>query len=180
MDGRPRGLYAQTRDEHLWWHAEHGTHAIPDEEIAGLHERLAALRAGAKVACPGDLAVLADDRPTSTHHGFHAGTNNSLNRWHQQLCTLALGVGPGEVCDQPARFAGRPFVELIDFDSAGAIGPVTSAKLARDFAAHAAILGERAAVRVIQRDERAYFFRSYADWQRAFELAAQGGFVILG
>ncbi len=179
MDGHPAGLYAKTHDVHLWWHEEHGTHAIPASEIAELEARIVMLRHGTKAECPGDLAVLAEDRPITAYHGFRAGSYSGYNWWREQLSKLALRVAPSSVWKTPKKFAAKPFFELINFsDAEGVIGSTTSAKLARDFADHEVKLAKLADTKIKDADERGYFLESYGDWRRAFELAARGGFVI--
>jgi|SRR6185503_6936916 len=101
-------------------------------------------------------------RPTAatTGHAFRAGSYSGYNEWREALCWMALRVRPQAVWKSPEAFAGRPFVELINFsDCEGCIGPVTSAKLAADFAS-------------IARD-----FPLWEHWHTALTLAAQGGFV---
>lgn len=96
--------------------------------------------------------------------GFRAGSYGSYNRWRDHLRGLAwVSTAPG------------PFMELVHFaDNEGVIGPIVSAKLARDFAEwqeRAEKFGQAL------RDDNGYFARKYGDWRRAFEVAADGGFV---
>jgi len=180
LDGKPVGHYKLTTDVHVWWREEHGTTAIPESEVAPLTERIGKLRAGAiKPECPGDLAVLAADRPVSEDIGFRAGSYSGYNWWREQLCQLALDVPPDDVWGDPEHYAGKPFVELINFsDCEGCIGPITAAKLAVDFREYGPRVRTRAATQITDTEERSYFLDSYADWQRAFEVAAHDGFVI--
>jgi len=70
----------------------------------------------------------------SEQHDFRAGPYSYYNTWREQLSRLALGVEPEAVWEEPDRFAGRPFVELINFtDCDGRIGSGLAAKLATDF-----------------------------------------------
>jgi hypothetical protein len=116
-----------------------------------------------------------DGKPEGNYRGqtqisFHAGSYGGYNDWRKWLCWTFLGVGPAKVWDNADQFAGKPFVELINFgDNEGAFGPVTSAKLAKDFQNNLASVIESESW---ERDR-------YIDWQRAFELAADDGFVIL-
>jgi hypothetical protein len=58
-------------------------------------------------------------------------------------------------------------VELINFaDNEGIIGTTACAKLAKDFAEHAAKAGRNG-----------WCAKLYRDWQTAFEMAADGGCV---
>ena len=74
----------------------------------------------------------------------------------------------GKTIDQVRRHG--KFI-VIDFtDSGGVIGPIVSAKLAKDFAqfsdaAKAADAGD------------SWYFENYCKWQQAFELAADAGAV---
>jgi hypothetical protein len=94
------------------------------------------------------------------------------NLWREHLSKFALAVEPSTVWDDPERFAGRPFVELIDFtDCDGRIGTRLAAKLAADFRAHAAKAEKYA--ESLADDES--FMDNYRDFTRAFELAAHQG-----
>ena len=74
------------------------------------------------------------------------------------------------VWDNPPPNA--PFVELINFsDCEGFIGPVASAKLAKDFAAF------RDRAQSADSTHGAYDFERYCKWQEAFEFAADNGCV---
>lgn len=105
-------------------------------------------------------------------HSFRAGPYSYYNLWREHLSRLALGVEPSTVWEDPAQFAGRPFVELIDFtDCDGRIGTRLAAKLAADFRAHA----DRAEEFAASLDDGDSFLDNYRDFTRAFELAAQQG-----
>jgi hypothetical protein len=102
-------------------------------------------------------------------NSFRAGSYSGYNRWRENLCRLALGVLPETIWGDPNRFIGLPFYEIINFaDNEGAIGPVVSAKLARDFAE----FRDKA-----QRDMHEWDFKVYDNFQRAFEAAANDGAV---
>lgn len=111
---------------------------------------------------------------------FRAGSYGTYNGWRSDLSRMALGVRPEEVWADPEAFTGKPFVELISFsDCEGAIGPETSAKLAKDFADHEERAKEWAEERYADwHDEFDWWFSKYKHFKRAFELAAQDGFVI--
>lgn len=100
---------------------------------------------------------------------FRAGSYTGYNIWREQLSFMATGLNPRTIWNNPARYAGVPFFELINFsDSEGIIGSVVAAKLAVDFAAHQ----DKA-----DRHPDDYFRKKYAAWRKAFELAADGGMV---
>lgn len=94
---------------------------------------------------------------------FRAGSYSGYNGWREWLAAQ-VGTTPRAVWSDPKP---GPFVELINnSDCEGFIGPKTAAKLARDFQEHAG--------RIVGDD---YEVQRYRDWQRAFELAANGGAV---
>lgn len=111
--------------------------------------------------------------------GFAAGSYGGYNAWRDQLAQLAgyprvrhlAGYKPPEDLYAAGAWEATegPFWELINFsDCEGFIGPKTSAKLARDFA-------EFQAKADAHEDE--WFRRKYAEWRKAFELAANDGAV---
>ncbi|MFO0844011.1 MAG: hypothetical protein U0797_16695 [Gemmataceae bacterium] len=112
----------------------------------------------------------------SEQHDFRAGPYSYYNLWREHLSQLALGVDPSVVWEDPERFAGRPFVELIHFtDCDGGIGTRLASKLATDFRAHEAKVAEFAAS--LEDDED--FINNYRDFTRAFELARKGSSQVL-
>lgn len=111
--------------------------------------------------------------------GFRAGSYSGYGEWRNQLAELAgypakrhiPGFKPAEDSYAAGAWATTqgPFWELIHFsDCEGTIGPVVSAKLAKDFAD----FQDRA-------DEHGddYFRKKYAEWRRAFETASDSGAV---
>jgi hypothetical protein len=109
--------------------------------------------------------------------GFRAGSYSSYSRWREMLAEFAqYPVTPGEGHDAAAWSADSGFFwELICFsDCEGAIGPLVSAKLSEDFDTHHAEARIWAATLDQDGD---YFIRVYEDFQRAFQMASQGGAV---
>jgi len=105
---------------------------------------------------------------------FRAGSYSGYNAWRAWLSETVLGVQPEAVWAEPSRYAGRPFVELIDFsDCDGTIGPEVSDKLARDFRKHRAKV-ERS---LTESDESQWNMQKYDEWAAAFALAARMGAV---
>lgn len=112
--------------------------------------------------------------------GFRAGSYGGYSQWRDQLAEM---VGLPEVMlesyglSRPShaaaiwgeRYTPGPFAELINFsDCEGVIGTAVSAKLAADFA-------EWQAKADAHDDD--WFREKYADWRKAFEMAADGGCV---
>lgn len=124
-----------------------------------------------------------EDRKTyevGVTHGFRAGSYTGYSLWRDELARLAgYPVAEreqyGEKVPSHSRGAWNstagPFFELINFsDCEGTIGTAVSQKLARDFAEFRD--------RALNFDSRAsYFWERYQEWQRAFELASDGGCV---
>jgi hypothetical protein len=110
--------------------------------------------------------------------GFRAGSYGGYNNWRNELAQMAgyelteyqSHHGKSEGYDAGAWAAGSgPFFEHIQFsDCDGTIGPVVSAKLAKDYADHAA-KAEQVGGR---------FWDLYQEWQQAFTLAADNGAVV--
>ena len=109
----------------------------------------------------------------------HAGSYSRYNHWRDQLAALAgyaLGHYTRYGKDWPSYAATvwedpklGPFMELINFsDCEGVIGAKTSAKLAADFA-------EFQAKADAHPDD--HFRSKYAEWRKAFEMAANNGAV---
>ena len=103
-------------------------------------------------------------------HSFRAGSYGGYNQWREELSCRFLDASPELVWSDPVRFQDKPFFELINFsDAEGTIGPRTSAKLYEDFKAHIPSESDDPSDN--------YFLNKYKQWMRAFELAAQNGFV---
>jgi hypothetical protein len=117
--------------------------------------------------------------PRSRKYGFRAGSYGGYNLWRDQLSRFALGVPAEDVWLEPRRYRGKPFAELIDFtDCDGRIGTTVAAKLAEDFATHAA-RARRFAATLPGADPNGWspeeWLASYRDFARAFRLAAKDG-----
>jgi hypothetical protein len=106
--------------------------------------------------------------------GFCAGSYGGYNNWREKLALLAgyrsSGNDEGHHHSQGAWDADSgPFWELINFsDCEGVIGTETCTKIAADFAKFQPL----ADAHVDQ-----WFRDKYAEWRKAFELAANGGSV---
>lgn len=101
---------------------------------------------------------------------FRAGAYSAYNRFREQLAQM-VGYSPQQAWD--GSISDKPFLELVNFsDCEGMIGPVTSAKLAADFAAHQATADVNENWMHV-----ATFAEMYRRFRLAFETAAQGGFV---
>lgn len=98
---------------------------------------------------------------------FRAGSYSGYNNWRDALARFA-GYESARACFDGSHDAD-PFGALICFsDCEGAIGAATSAKLAADFAA----FQDKA-----DASDDDWFREKYADWRKAFEMAADGGAV---
>lgn len=107
--------------------------------------------------------------------GFRAGSYSGYNNWRTSLCRAALGVNPDVVWSNATEWQGKPFFELINFsDCEGAIGPVTSKKLAQDFTAER----EKVKAGLNGMPDADWFWSRYDLWEKAFTLASESGFVI--
>jgi len=105
--------------------------------------------------------------------GFRAGSYSGYNRWREWLAKVAGLEAPKLIWESESP--SGPFVELINFaDNEGIIGPLVSAKLAKDFAEHEERIASLAS------DEQSfdpYNLEKYRAWRKAFEMAADGGAV---
>lgn len=100
---------------------------------------------------------------------FRAGPYSYYGRWRSHLAWMALGVSAETVWANPAEFEGRPFVELINFsDCEGVLGTQVCQKLLKDFQEWQ----EEA-----DQNTNPHFTESYNDWRKAFEFAANNGYV---
>lgn len=135
---------------------------------------------------------------------FDVGGATDYYAFLELLSRTILGLDLATIRNNPQAHVGRAFMELLDFsDNEGAMGPKSSAKLARDFALHNKRLkhhvtnvGEQVGsasggvfqllkhfVRGRVGERQRYldptrFTGMYDDFQRAFELAADRGFVV--
>lgn len=112
---------------------------------------------------------------------FPCGSYGSYNHWRNALAILA-GYAPFPGEKNPKRShsmtawevaTSGPFWELINFsDCEGTIGPVVSAKLAKDFAD----FDEQARV-FDYNNLNPWFYEIYANFRKAFEAASDNGVV---
>jgi hypothetical protein len=103
---------------------------------------------------------------------FRAGSYSGYNQWREFLASL-VGTSDVNIWMNPAP---GPFVELIAFsDCEGLIGPITSAKLAKDFRLHLQDAINRSAY--FDPEYPDWFISVYRDFMLAFELASDAGCV---
>ena len=113
-----------------------------------------------------------DGKPEGRYCGenefsFRAGSYGGYNEFRSWLSKTFIGAEPKIVWESSVLYCDKPFYELVNFgDNEGAFGPATSAKLAADFAAHAAPICEE------------YYARTYGLFKKAFEIASDDGFVV--
>jgi hypothetical protein len=109
---------------------------------------------------------------------FRAGSYSGYNRFRESIAFLALGVSPKTIWENTEAYKNKPFFELINFsDCEGVIGPVTSAKLFQDFKDFEAEIEKKSIAGHGGASE--WFMESYRNWMKAFEIAADSGFVKL-
>ncbi len=103
--------------------------------------------------------------PETERHGFRAGSYSGYNAWRADL----------QEQFNPERDPESPFYELIWFaDNEGAIGPEAARDLLADFEQHAdAYAANRPGGPLAEK----YELERYADWTKAFRLAAADGLV---
>jgi len=92
--------------------------------------------------------------------------------WCDHLTRLVFGVTLKVAESEPHKYHGKAFTELIWFsDCCGAIGPVTSAKLFKDFTFYE----DKA-----QQVQESRFFELYRNWTLAFSITQHDGSVVFG
>lgn len=107
-------------------------------------------------------------------YDFRAGSYSGYNRWRNQLSEMIIKVPARAVWDRPDYYKSSPFFHLICFsDCEGMIGGAAAQKLLKDFAAH-----QETVTALPDILENEGFARVYADFQKAFEMAANNGLVI--
>lgn len=95
---------------------------------------------------------------------FRAGSYSGYNEWRRMLVRM-IGLNEMSMFDE----RDGPFAELINFaDNEGVIGPIVSAKLAKDFADWQEKADQHP-------DE--WFGVQYANWRKSFEMASDNGAV---
>lgn len=108
------------------------------------------------------------------HHGFGAGSYPGYNAWRRWLAMNARGRTPETFWGEHGDDSG-PFGKLINFsDCEGVIGPSLSAELLKDFQSHDPTNWHKEVYGWHQQD----LVDVYEHFRRAFELAADSGFVI--
>jgi len=94
----------------------------------------------------------------------------AYNIWHRRWSRWAADASPEALWADKENANDRPFHWLIAFsDSYGALGPKACKALARDFAAYADKLPP---------DSEPWMVERYALFRKAFEFAADDGFVL--
>lgn len=68
---------------------------------------------------------------------FRAGAYSAYNRFRNSISTIALSVKAEEVWENPLKYKGKPFFEIINFtDCDGCFDYVIADKLLNDFTTH--------------------------------------------
>ena len=103
-------------------------------------------------------------------YSFRAGSYYNFWLWRDWLSTAILGVSAGVVWDKTEKYQNSPFYRLINFsDREGIIGPLTAKSLATDFQEFQRAIDELGC--------DGWLKDKYADWRKAFEYAAENGYV---
>ncbi len=103
-------------------------------------------------------------------HEFRAGSYGGYNAWREELAALA-GYTPRQAWDNPKKYKGKPFYELVNFsDCEGTLGTAVCKKLAKDFDDF------DANAQSLESDNR-YFYDRYQEWRKVFHLASDNGAV---
>jgi len=105
---------------------------------------------------------------TSAERSFRAGSYSGYNAWRDELARFAGFKSDADAWENARSTA--PFWELLNFsDCEGIIGPVTSAKLARDF---------RENLSRAEQHQDDWWKKKYREWMEAFESVTATGFVL--
>ncbi|WP_155675498.1 hypothetical protein [Burkholderia territorii] len=110
---------------------------------------------------------------------FRAGSYSGYNAWRNELAKLA-GYQPSMAVRNKAielrydetawKLDHGPFWELIDFsDAEGTIGPEVCRKVYQDFVQYRDLATQVSTP---------YFYDSYVDWMKAFEMCANNGAIV--
>lgn len=120
---------------------------------------------------PGRAEGIEDGVAYNAEHlgSFCAGSYTGYGDWRRELAYM---VGIEDLAAWWKNPTTCPFAELLDFsDCEGVIGPVVSAKLARDFAEW------QWKADIFETDDAEYWRKKYGQWRAAFEAASEGGYV---
>ena len=122
---------------------------------------------------PGHAYGKGDD---SKEFHFRAGSYGGYNEWREWLCQIAHGVTPDTIWHNSDKYKDLAFFELIEFsDCDGVIGSVAAKKLLADFEDYEAKVN---AAMETPRPDYVWFKDRYADWRKAFRLAADDGVLL--
>ncbi len=122
---------------------------------------------------------------------FLTGSYTAYTVWRETLCLIALNTPIALVHANFETYRSSPFFELIWMaDDRGAIGPITSAKLAADFESFKEKCEPKLREILVAEDPEAkpddiqryinFWLGQYKLWHKAFVLASDDGFVIFG
>ena len=122
-----------------------------------------------------DLVIHGVYGYAETFH-FRAGSYSGYNAWRDWLSRIMLDVPAQAVWKNKDKYRDKPFFYLINFsDCEGIIVGEAAKRLAQDFANHQ--VRTKHAPTPEGWIEREWWIEKYNDWSKAFELAADGGFV---
>lgn len=106
-------------------------------------------------------------------YDFRAGGYGAYNHWREVLSKLILHIEPRVIWNSPDEYRNQPFFWLINFtDCDGIIGTEKCQILAADFQKW-----QEAAENYTDTDDHGWFLETYKRFRRAFEMAAENGYV---
>ena len=164
-------------------HLELKAQDIPESEVYALTESLCDagtqtvtlwhsmdfIERAAPLLAPSAKGLATVYAASGTEYNFRAGSYGGHGAFREWLCELASIPAPRAQWAESEKHAGLPFFELVNFsDCEGVIGATAAAELAKDFALYQAQADAA-------NDE--WFTPLFAQWRKAFELAAKGGGV---
>ena len=115
--------------------------------------------------------------PKTKHISFRAGSYSGYGERRKQLSRFALNVEAKEIWNNPNKFKGKPFVEMINFsDCEGVIDTKICAKLYNDFKNNKESIMAKA--KELNEFDFDWFKRWYEDFEKGFELASDDGVLI--
>ena len=110
---------------------------------------------------------------------FRVGPYSFYNRFRETIARCMPGVEPVEIWDSVEDFAGKSFIELIDFsDCDGRFGGPVCEKQYEDFAENRPKFKEYIDTQGWDEEKIEDYLSVYEDFMKAFEIGREEGVVI--